>query len=151
MPDVTSRTLIAQVRLRHAREHRRIEDRLRTLTDFANAIASFDPGIRRHNARAFQRHAPDWQPTADDFPSCPEPKDPDHPAGAPLPRGNTGLLTTTLRRRVSLDHTATLLAQRLLQALREPSRLQVSGRKSEQLTPRNPVSTTTQNGSTLPP
>ena len=97
MPDVATRTLIAPVRLRNAREHRRLEDRLRTLKDFANAIAAFDRGLRRHNARAFLRHAPGWEPAAADFRRCTEPQNPDCVVRYPRYLEATGLLTKTLR------------------------------------------------------
>ena len=71
-------TLRAPIRVRNAREHARLDRRLRQGAELHNALARFDRGIRRHNRRCFLRHVPDWQPGAGDWQDVrAHPADPD--------------------------------------------------------------------------
>lgn len=76
-PTAATVTLRAPIRLRNAREHRRLARRLRQGAWLHNALAAFDRGIRAHNRRCFLRHPCGWQPRQADFQAASGPQDPD--------------------------------------------------------------------------
>ena len=90
-------TLRAPVRLRNAREHRRLARRLRDGAELHNALAAFDRGIRAHNRRCFLRHPCDWQPGPGDFQAAGGPQDPDKLVRYPTYIECTRMLAQALR------------------------------------------------------
>ena len=90
-------TLRAPVRLRNAREHRRLARRLRDGAELHNALAAFDRGIRAHNRRCFLRHPCDWQPGPGDFQAAGDPQDPDKLVRYPTYIECTRMLAQTLQ------------------------------------------------------
>ena len=90
-------TLRAPIRLRNAREHRRLVRRLRDGAELHHALAAFDRGIRAHNRRCFLRHPCDWQPGPGDFRAAGDPQDPDRLVRYPTYLDGTRMLAQALR------------------------------------------------------